>query len=211
MGTYAWTYAKTNFTVANIKSIFRSGGPVHKLGFQSIDCRKFSRPADNGEWQKRVWNNFSEFRTLYMLTTLLIAIWMVISNTWLMCGILIISVGWYFFDLLAKLACKMENPTFLQKVTIMAPLALVIALITGMISTVIEIFVFSIILSLTHASFHKGPVTVEPALGPGGIVMTEMDGDIDVSGLEAGTMVGDMEDDDMNDLDLGTDEEPNLG
>ena len=102
----------------------------------------------------------------------------------------------YYFTPLARLLCKMESPSVVQKFTIMVratciqfklqkapgdfsvshcnllwllvarllfnwlacqiPVSIVVALITGIISKIIELAVISILIAVTHASFHQG-------------------------------------------------------
>ena len=86
----------------------------------------------------------------------------------------------------------------------MAPVAIIIALITGMISTAIEIFVagtslpakkshFKNILvlgtsiSLVHASFHTRALSMEVVDGSEDVPTAQtLDGDIDIASLEGG-------------------------
>jgi len=185
--SYTWNLIKTKVTINNVKAAFRSGGPVHKLAIQSIDCRKFSRPANSSELQSRIWKNCSDFKTLYMLTTLAITVWTVFSSMWLICGIAIIGIGWFYFDTIARVAFKAESTSMMQKVTVMAPLTFIIALITGMISTIIYISLMSFFAAMAHASFHEGAqTTIADATEPVDIEMQPgvLEGDFDVSALE---------------------------
>merc|ERR1712224_515208 len=68
-----------------------------------------------------------------------------------------------------------------------APLTFVIALITGMISTIIYISLLSFFTAMGHASFHEGAqTTIAEETDPVDIEMhpTTLEGDFDVSALE---------------------------
>eukprot|EP00750_Incisomonas_marina_P021391 INCI4353.1.p1 GENE.INCI4353.1~~INCI4353.1.p1 ORF type:complete len:296 (-),score=62.53 INCI4353.1:178-1065(-) len=154
--TYCWGKVRGSLTKENVVATFGRNGSLRRVCLEAANCRKFSRPDGAGDWRVRVFSNFSHFKTLYLAFTVFLTAWSLFSNLWIMIGVMLLVVSWYYFTPLARLLCKMESPSVVQKFTIMIPVSIVVALITGIISKIIELAVISILIAVTHASFHQG-------------------------------------------------------
>lgn len=155
-GSYCWGKMKTSFTKQNIVDTFGRNGTLRAVCLEAVNCRKFSNPSGPDDWRKRIMANFSHFKILYLTITVALTIWSLLFNLWIMSGIILLVLGWYYFSPLAVLLCKIEKPTTIQKITIMVPVSIVVALVTGIISKLIELAIFSLVISVSHASFHRG-------------------------------------------------------
>jgi hypothetical protein len=158
--TYCWSKISSSLTKQNLIDTFGRDGSLRRVGLEAVNCKKFSRPAGAGDWRRRIALNFPHFKTLYLAFTVIITAWSLLFNMWIMSGCLMLVLGWYYFNPLATLFCRMEEPSAVQKFTIMIPITIVVALLTGIVSKVIELVTVSIIATATHASFHQGVDTL---------------------------------------------------
>jgi hypothetical protein len=63
--------------------------------------------------------NFPHFKSLYLAFSVLLTAYSLLFNLWIMSGCLLLVVGWYYFNPLATLLCRMEEPSAVQKFTVM--------------------------------------------------------------------------------------------
>ena len=130
-----------------------------------VDVREYSKPESREVLLKRVRSNLGNFRLIYGTTIAFFFVYFLLTSPFLLGGLILIAALWiYFFQI--KNADDVVNIGGYQlgqkeKLMVMVPLTLFVALFGGVFSYFFYVGVASGVVILAHASFRK-EIEVDP-------------------------------------------------
>jgi len=125
-----------------------------------LDVKRISKPANFSEMQSRINYNLSYFSSNYIVVFIMLCIYTLLTNWWLLFDIIFVSAGMFFIGRLdgrdLELGSLRATPS--QLYTGLLVIAIPVGLIASPFSTIAWLVGASGVIILGHASFLDKPI-----------------------------------------------------
>jgi len=134
-------------------------GKLAILARAFISPTAFSKPADRSECLRRIRANVSHFRNIYGIVFIVVMVYTVLSSPMLLMGLCILAGAWLYSFVLTNQDEALSIAGFelrrREKLIVLVPFSILIVTLSGMINSLLWVFILSSLIALPHASFHE--------------------------------------------------------
>ena len=125
-----------------------------------LDFKRLSKPANFGEVQSRINYNLSYFSSNYLAVALMLAVWSLLSNFWLLFDIIFVSCGLFIIKKLngRDLELGFTRITTGQLYAVIMIIGIPVFLFAGITGVIFWLFGAVAVTTLGHASFMDKPI-----------------------------------------------------
>lgn len=143
----------------NVKSVADGLNKTQKSARRFFACTEFNKPPSRAEWMGRLSSNTYQFKLMYGILYLGVLVYYLLTSMSLVFGVVLIVGSWGYFFMLTSADTPMtiggHTLQRKEKTVVCVVGSLLVAVFTGIFSTLLWVVAVGTCLTVLHASFRK--------------------------------------------------------